>query len=205
MAGNVKTRLADSLGVYRSVSIYCHLLHLTVDKLSESDLYQTWIFCDSPEYINSVKMMFDNRKIDFSLQKGSDLGDRLSHAFREIFDKGGNSNIAIGSDCFELKVEILEEAFQKLNSGTFNTVIGPTIDGGYYLIGLNRYVPSIFRGIEWSTDRVYRQTTKLIKDNENLICCELPRLNDIDNVDDLTIGFINSLKRFRPEFRLYLN
>ena len=87
----------------------------------------------------------------------------------------------MGSDCPGLTVEIVQEAFKALD--TFPFVIGPAMDGGYYLIGMDAYTPQVFEGIEWSTDKVFSQTMDIIKSLDKS-CYLLPELSDIDYEED---------------------
>ena len=91
----------------------------------------------------------------------------------------------IGTDFPDLPHEILTEAFERLESGDAPTVaLGPAADGGYYLIGMNRFAPEIFSGIPWSTGEVLSRTlerARLLGINTSL----LPEWRDVDEADDL--------------------
>ncbi len=114
------------------------------------------------------------------LQENGDLGNRMKSAFQQAF-QNSSKVVIIGSDCASLNVEIVEEAFTALKSSPF--VIGPAMDGGYYLIGMNTYEPSVFENIEWSTEKVFNQTINAIK-KLNKSCYLLPELSDIDYEED---------------------
>ncbi|MEQ9148777.1 MAG: glycosyltransferase, partial [Cytophagales bacterium] len=96
------------------------------------------------------------------------------------FAHGYTKAVIIGSDCFSLKRVILEEAFERLNQNDF--VIGPSEDGGYYLLGMKKNNSEIFENIEWSREDVYAKTLEKIKGQKVKI---LTRLNDIDTFEDL--------------------
>jgi glycosyltransferase A (GT-A) superfamily protein (DUF2064 family) len=74
----------------------------------------------------------------------------MCSAFQELFDQGFKKALIIGSDCYQLRTELLQEAIQLLE--THQVVIGPTFDGGYYLLGTDDFVPELFAGKAWSTD-----------------------------------------------------
>lgn len=116
------------------------------------------------------------------LQQGEDLGEKMSNALAETFANEYSSTCIIGTDCFELNQQIVEDAFRKLE--TADAVVGPAKDGGYYLLGMNKFMPSLFQDKEWSTSSVLDQT---ISDLENLKAtfAILPALNDIDLESDL--------------------
>jgi len=90
------------------------------------------------------------------LQQGRDLGERLAHAFASRLRTRGDRVVIIGSDSPLLSPERLEEAFAALERS--DLVIGPCDDGGYYLIGLRRWVPGLLAGIRWSTDLAFADT-----------------------------------------------
>jgi len=106
--------------------------------------------------------------------------DKIQHAFKQIRTEPARL-IIIGSDCGELNTEIISQAFDSLVD--HEVVLGPTFDGGYYLLGLQDPNLNLFSGIEWSTESVYPQTLEKVK-AQNLSYFELPRLNDIDYEED---------------------
>lgn len=119
----------------------------------------------------------------FSLRKqgGKDLGQRMSNAFRELLANYGRI-IIIGSDLPEITEQDLEHAFNLLEDN--DLVLGPSVDGGYYLIGLKKNFPQLFTDIDWGTNRVYRQT--IVKaEKMNLTIANLPMKQDIDTYEDL--------------------
>ncbi|MEO8820732.1 MAG: DUF2064 domain-containing protein, partial [Ginsengibacter sp.] len=89
--------------------------------------------------------------------------------------------IIIGSDCYELTTDILNEAFHQLEKN--DVVIGPAKDGGYYLLGMKKMNNFIFSNKKWSTETVYTETVLQLAEN-NLSFFVLPTLTDVDNEDD---------------------
>ena len=87
-------------------------------------------------------------------QVSGDLGTRLLHAFQQAFASGKNRVIAVGIDCPQLNAEILLQAFKILEMSAI--AIGPAVDGGYYLIGLNQMIPELFQAIPWGTSDGFR-------------------------------------------------
>lgn len=172
--GKVKTRLAKSIGNPLAVKVYTELLQHTENITSplEQDVF---IFSDQ---------LFDDYFTDnpWLLQEGPNLGVKMFNAFKEVFSKGYNKVCIIGSDCYELDTMALQTAFKTLSSRS--SVIGPSYDGGYYLLGLTHNDPDIFNDIDWSTKRVLQQT--IIQMGElSINHTLLPYLNDLDDIEDL--------------------
>jgi rSAM/selenodomain-associated transferase 1 len=126
-------------------------------------------------------------------QRGRALGARLEAAFRETFATGATRVVAIGTDSPSLPVESIRAGFEMLRQ--HDCVIGPTLDGGYYLIGLSRACYAIFRGIEWTGATVYRDTVEIIQ-RESLSYRELPVWYDVDTAEDLEF-LVRDINQFR--------
>jgi uncharacterized protein len=90
-------------------------------------------------------------------QRGQSLGERMSHAFEHLFASGFANVILIGSDLPALPVRFFQQAYAWLENSA-DVVLGPSADGGYYLIAMNRMVPGIFDDIAWSSAKVLSQT-----------------------------------------------
>ena len=124
-------------------------------------------------------------------QIDGDLGARMAAAFQNSFDSGVDKVAIIGTDCPDLKAEILAQAFDELSDR--DLVLGPAKDGGYYLIGLRRSIPELFDGINWGTSEVFA-STRAIAQNLGLNIAVLPILADIDRPEDLLGLDINILQ-----------
>ena len=192
--GQVKTRLAATLGNEIALEIYKQLL---------LNLHQNIQFIKVKKIVYYSSFMEDDiwekEFYQKKIQTGNDLGERMSNAFAEVFkNKEGNflqkKVIIIGTDCPGINQNILETAFEKLND--FDVVIGSALDGGYYLLGMRSENSFLFNDINWSTDQVLNQTIKHCKEN-NLSYFLLPELSDIDDEKDL-IYFKNlNLSKFK--------
>ncbi len=175
--GKVKTRLAATLGEDKALSIYQSLLEHTF-QITRSLPCDRYVF-----YADGISLN-DHWPDDVYLkrnQAGEDLGARMLHAFHTLFQESYEQILIIGTDCFELTADGIQKAFNVLNN--HQVVIGPSADGGYYLLGMRQCFPFLFEGIAWSTDTVYNKTIQqleLHKISYNL----LPVLNDIDTEDD---------------------
>ncbi len=93
-------------------------------------------------------------------QQGADLGARLHNAFRELLKNGKTKVIGIGTDTPWMKPRVIERAFRLLNRA--DVVLGPTEDGGYFLVGTRRVIPEMFHGISWGSHRVFQQTLRAL-------------------------------------------
>ena len=126
--------------------------------------------------------LWDEAGFDRYAQTGEGLGERMAHAFQKAFDQGVDRAVIIGSDCYELDTQRLQEAFQALER--HDSVIGPSTDGGYYLLGMAKPIPEFFDNKEWSTASVAGDT---MADAERLglSMAILPSLTDIDTEKDL--------------------
>jgi rSAM/selenodomain-associated transferase 1 len=176
--GSVKTRLAETVGSSRALEIYRRLIEITSQIAEEVKAdRQVWYSGTIETDDNFEPHLFSKR-----LQMGRDLGERMHHAVKEGLRSGFKKVILIGSDCPDITPELIHKGFDDLE--TSDVIIGPSRDGGYYLIGFSRYDPHIFDGIRWSTPAVFQQTlerTEKIK----LSMKQLEMLNDIDTEEDL--------------------
>jgi rSAM/selenodomain-associated transferase 1 len=176
--GKVKSRLAKDLGDHKSLEVYKYLLQYTRD-ITLACNCSHFVFYSSYIHISDV---FDDDVFTKFVQEGEDLGERMMHAFKKVFELGCKKVCIIGSDCYELQTEILNEAFEKLD--TNDIVIGPASDGGYYLLGMNQLHSDLFIGKEWGTSSVLDDTIDTIS-RLNVSYSELTVLNDIDTIEDL--------------------
>lgn len=180
--GKVKTRLAAEIGDDKALEVYKLLLAHTF-QLIKSISYPVFIF-----YTDSIREqdLWNGVFIHKRLQVGDNLGDRMSNAFKYVFGEGFTKAIIIGSDCYDLTREVIEQAFLNLNKN--DAVIGPAKDGGYYLIGMNAPFKDLFQDIEWSTSSVYQRTIEKSK-QQNLLISILIELSDVDTVDDINFTY----------------
>lgn len=183
--GKAKTRLIPALGAEGAAQLHCQMaehtlgqarslrshlsINLEVRFIGETvEAMQSWLGYD----------------LHYQSQGEGDLGDRLIHASQTAFATGATSVVIIGTDCPQLDTHILQQAFEQLRS--HDLVMGPAMDGGYYLIGLRQFVPELFQGIAWSTSQVLQQTVK-VAERLGLTIAYLPTLSDVDYPEDLPI------------------
>ncbi|MEO6000619.1 MAG: TIGR04282 family arsenosugar biosynthesis glycosyltransferase [Chitinophagaceae bacterium] len=174
--GRVKTRLAATIGNDKAFEIYQQLITYTCSIVKK-------LACDKIVYYSDYIDQDDEWQGTWkAIQRGEGLGERMLHAFKDAFDNGGGRTIIIGTDCFEITHEIIQQAFEKLIG--CDVVIGPASDGGYYLLGMNKLYSQLFKDIAWSTGSVFKTTLSICR-SHNLNCLLLPVLNDIDEEKDL--------------------
>jgi rSAM/selenodomain-associated transferase 1 len=181
-AGKVKTRLAKSIGEENAARLYRALVE-TLLKRTNSDKFQRIIFY-SPRGKGKEMRRWLGEDFAFVPQKGKGLGERLSGAFKFAFRNGAKRVIAIGSDSPTLDKKFIAEAFGELKDA--QCVIGPALDGGYYLIGLSSWIDGIFKGIQWSTESVLNRTISKLK-QLNIKHILLGKSFDIDSYQDIIL------------------
>ncbi len=116
-------------------------------------------------------------------QDGTGLGERINNLFKRLFERGYNKVAVVGSDSPDLPLEYIVEAFGLLDETT-GLVLGPALDGGYYLVALQALSPELFDGIAWSTPEVLVQTLERARGSS--IAYRLLRpWHDIDTAEDL--------------------
>lgn len=174
--GKTKTRLAKTVGDEIALEIYKFLLERTRDVSSK-------VNADKAVYY-SVKIrkndIWDENIYQKHQQIGEDLGVRMLNAFKHGFDAGYEKVMIIGSDLYDLSAKIIENAFVALDKN--DAVLGPAKDGGYYLLGMNALQEKVFKGKEWGTETVQKETLKDLKDKKVFL---LKELNDVDVFEDI--------------------
>ncbi len=181
--GDVKTRLGKVMGYEEATRLYICFLKDTVEKVRqlETPFFIYYTLNDMEE--DFKQLLGENLK--YVSQKGADLGERLYNGFKVSSMMGYPASIALASDVPDLPVSILWDAVKKLKD--FDSVLGPSSDGGYYLIGLKNQAVSwkLFHGINWSTETVYRETLDVIE-KEAITIYSLESWDDVDQFTDLS-------------------
>jgi rSAM/selenodomain-associated transferase 1 len=106
----------------------------------------------------------------------------MSSAFADAFATGKKRVVIIGTDCPDINISLIERALDALSQK--DLILGPALDGGYYLIGLSRLAPALFDSISWGTGEVLSQT-EAIASQLGLNVGFLPALRDVDRPEDL--------------------
>ena len=181
--GGVKTRLGQSIGMEQAAKIYKEFaehafciaeelsvndvaVHLYYEPMSDEESIRSWVkhsFC-------------------FTAQRGTTLGERMRNAFHDVLERGAKRAVIIGTDVPELEGSNVADAFALLDEN--DIVVGPSVDGGYYLLGMKPPAKDLFDNIEWSTKTVFDATMTKIN-AMGLSSAVLPVVHDIDNEEDL--------------------
>lgn len=176
--GKVKTRLARDLGDDQALAIYERMMEKTRKVALEVTADRFLFYSDFVDR----KDAFGNADFRKYVQCGGDLGARMDYAFSLPFKMGGYRRVVIvGSDCPELTPQVIEEAFRALEDHDY--VLGPSLDGGYYLLGMTHWQRNLFSGKAWSTDTVLADTRMQIEENGGRLLM-LSELLDVDTGAD---------------------
>jgi len=174
----VKTRLSPLLNESERVELYIKMLNGTIEKFGNLNGIDSFIFytpMESGEY-------FEQFGLNTFPQAGLDIGPRMYHAINLLLALGYEKVSVIGTDIPDLDGQTIYEAFEQLE--LHDIVIGPAMDGGYYLIGMKAADIRVFTDISWSTGKVLSQTIKIIE-SLGLNHYLLKTYRDIDRPDDL--------------------
>lgn len=176
--GKCKTRLASTLGDQKALTIYKQLLNHTKGFTEHVDADKHVYYSTSiPE--NDIWQAPSFKK---KLQIEGGLGRKMSAAFEDSFNQGYSKVVIIGSDCAEINQNDIDLAFEALENK--DVVIGPAIDGGYYLLGMRNFLSFLFENKSWSTPYLIDETiSDLIKHNISYQLLE--EKSDIDFEEDL--------------------
>lgn len=183
--GKVKTRLSATIGNEAALNIYKfllqHTLSITKNLKVEKQVHYSVKVRDNDIWDKTIYLK--------KQQSGKDLGERMEYAIQKGFEDGFKNIILIGSDLYDISEIDLKAAFKALKNHNF--VLGPAEDGGYYLIGMNRMNPALFKHKKWGSDSVLKETLSDLK-NETYQLLALK--NDIDVFED--IRGINVFQQF---------
>ncbi len=174
--GRVKTRLAKTTGDYAALKTYQILTQHTASIVDQSSVDKMVFYSKFIE----ERDLWTLSNYQKNKQSEGDLGERMYQAFEYAFNMGYTRVLLIGSDVYSLKSDHIASAFEQLNSS--DVVIGPAVDGGYYLLGLNFNIPEIFQQKQWGSNTVLNAT---LKDLSTFNVSLLEPLNDIDTFEDL--------------------
>jgi len=187
--GKVKTRLSPPLLPEEAAGLYLCMLGDVLSRAATLPDVEKFLFFDGGD---DALEYFRGRCPAMTCipQRGKELGERMENALREVFSMGNGAAVVIGTDSPDLPLAFIASAFARLEQGENGVVVGPSEDGGYYLVGMARLHRRLFRNIPWSSDRVMEETLKSAADAEIAVSL-LPLWRDVDTETDL----------HRPELR----
>lgn len=176
-AGKVKTRLQGYLSRDECVQFYKALLQDTLELARAIKCFEKVLAYDSsmpePRYLKTIAADFM-----FYKQRGSSLGEKMHNAFKFAKTRNNSKVVIIGSDSPSLPAIYVKEAFRRLDVS--DVVLGPSHDGGFYLVGLKKPCASIFKGIKWSSKTVLENAIE----NSGIFSKKISLLKKWYDIDD---------------------
>ncbi len=181
--GRVKTRLIPALGAASAALLHQRMVEHTMLTVRGFTLvFPTVIFVFFHGGSEVLMASWLGDEAEYSPQADGNLGDKMRAAFHAVFNRGFKAVTMIGSDCPAIDSHILRQAFSSLAQA--DMVVGPSVDGGYYLLGLKQVYDQLFEGIGWGSNEVLTQTLSAARNQRITVNC-LPELRDIDRPEDL--------------------
>lgn len=187
--GQVKLRLAKDLGAEAATNLYRCFVEDLLGKFYKKDYLLRIAFYPAEKEREMREMLGD--EFSYIPQAGEDLGERMKLAFLRCFSEKARSVVLIGSDSPDLPARIVDEAFRALLK--YGTVIGPSVDGGHYLIGFRKdtFCGDVFAGLPWGAETVFQETMNILR-KAGASVHVLPVWRDIDEREDLAALIKNS-------------
>jgi rSAM/selenodomain-associated transferase 1 len=188
--GRVKTRLVPPLTAAEAARLYRCFIEDTFERImplaqcSDADKRVSIHSAFTPAEKSGDVTKLLPTGIPLIPQRGGDLGERLYTIFNEMMEHGYKRVVVIGSDSPDIPLEYIGKAVRLLCENPGRIVLGPTEDGGYYLIGMDRASKAPFEGISWGSDTVLSDTLAQCK-RDGIETSLLPMWRDVDRIEDL--------------------
>ena len=182
LPGQAKTRLTPALGSMGAAGLQRRMTEHLIERLGpfgQGNAIDVEIRYAGGDRRRMRRWL--GSSFDLARQGPGDLGGRMARALQDALDAGAEKAVIVGTDCPAVTSEHVCEAFDAL--GEHDLVLGPSSDGGYWLIGLRR-AADVFDGVRWGTDAVLSRTLTLAK-RHGLSTHLLEELSDVDRPDDL--------------------
>lgn len=183
LTGQVKTRLAATIGDEAACQVYTSLLFRQLGWLQGSRLCaaELWVAGDSQA------LPFQASRLVIHNQHEGDLGERMAKALKDGLNRY-EKVLVIGCDCPAIDSALIESAISELDS--HDVVLAPASDGGYVLVGMKKYLPGLFTNMPWSTSAVMGETIRRLQDSGHTFAL-LPEQLDIDDEASLKSALAN--------------
>lgn len=181
--GEVKTRLAQTIGDEKAAAIYRAFVEALAVRFAELQGRKVLAYSPDNDAARTAFSASEFREWTLDPQCGDDLGSRMSAFFDSQLQAGCQSVVLLGTDCPNIPLAAVQQAFTQLASN--EVVLGPSEDGGYYLIGVSRRVPPIFDDMPWSTPELWQATISKLAD-AGIRYSVLQPWYDVDEMHDLT-------------------
>jgi len=181
--GRVKTRLARAASPEWAAAFYAAMAEDLLDRLC-GGLGADVVVCFTPSSRGPEVRAWLGPERRFLAQRGKGLGERMANAFADAFSRGYDRAVLTGSDIPGLAPGIVSEAFGALTPG--RAVLGPALDGGYYLVGFHGggFASEVFEESAWGGPGVYARAVERLGSAGKTVATLEP-LADVDTVDDL--------------------
>lgn len=180
---NVKTRMHTKLSHRECLYLHRNLTSHAINQFRDNNKFKLIVYSTQ----NNKSRYSYPFNVEFKKQVGLNLGARMNHAIKQEL-KNAQRVVLVGSDFLTLTVSYIDKAFEALSNSNC-IVLGPTVDGGYGLIGMKKQHDYIFNNIPWGTESVYQKTVALAH-------CHGQNIHTLEEISDLdTIEDINLLKK----------
>lgn len=177
--GKVKTRLSPYLEDETILKLYTCFLQDSLNKIMQVENADRFVGVYPSNESGFFKGTLGS-DIHLFVQEGESLGDKMRQAIQDRFAEGYKRAVIIGSDSPSLPVPYIQQAL----GSDKDLVLGPSADGGYYLIGMREQVVEVFDGVAWGTEKVLQETLEHIQ-SAGVELDLLPVWYDVDSPDDL--------------------
>lgn len=192
ISGKVKTRLGAEIGNDRSAELYAAFQHDLIDQVSKIDAMRVIAYAPAIAVANDFFNSIAKEGYKLWKQPNATLGERMKQFFAEFLPSQGPV-VVIGSDSPTIPSSLIQQAFDMLED--VDVVLGPAVDGGYYLVGQSASVPDMFDDIDWSGPDVLHQSVEKIKQTQKNLALLTPWY-DIDSLANLRFlrGHLDALE-----------
>jgi rSAM/selenodomain-associated transferase 1 len=180
--GQVKTRLIPALGKEDACKLYEELVVNTLKLATTIGFTEVRLYCTPSTTHPFFKACADKYDVQLHLQEGDDLGARMDKALTDSLGEFDYA-LVIGCDCPWMEKKDLQQALTTLSAGE-KVVLGPALDGGYYLLGLDSSMPFLFKDMPWGEPSILRETKERLR-SAGLSWSELEEHRDLDRPEDL--------------------
>ena len=182
LPGQVKTRLCPPLAPDEAATLHGTMVLDTLERSRNLLGFDRFLACSPSQQHPFFQAVGARQGVRLLDQAHGDLGCRIHRAMSSVFDSGYRHVVVVGTDLPAVHADVFRQALKGL--GTHDVVLGPSVDGGYYLIGLNRPAPDLFADIPWSTDQVLTDTQEKAQSLHQSVQL-LTQQRDLDTLADL--------------------
>jgi rSAM/selenodomain-associated transferase 1 len=203
-AGKVKTRLSPFLSSGEAAQLYACFVQDTFEKVCNRAFHVFGFVSGAVDEGSEIARFLAEKRVEVFEQVGDGLGERMSQSFQFCFERGFERVCIIGTDSPDLPLSMIERAFAVLEADAPTVSISGADDGGYVLLGMNRYFPEAFADVPYSSSETYLATlTQLSRTSAQVI--ELEKWYDVDMPSDLNRLSETLFAHHVPRTLIFLN